>query len=276
MMKTEGKPRPAVFRALGKSDPPNCITLQDRTFTLAQVFKHDSWAATALYESVDGRKVICKFNRKQSVFGFPMAWIGRFLASREAFFYSTLADLPSIPHGYGPVQVEEKIQHNSFAHDYVEGRPLQSRDRLPEAFYQELEEQLKQMHERGIAYMDLHKRENIIVGDDGRGYFVDFQVSFQGGFCGPPALPRWFSPTWYLFRLFKKADEYHLLKHRLANCPSPENAAYLEKARPFWIRVHRFFAVPLRTLRRRLLVLLGIRTGQGSVQTEAFTEYGLR
>jgi len=270
----QGKPRPAVFRALGKSDPPNCITLQDREYTLAQIFKHDSWAATALYESGDGsgKKVICKFNRKQSIFGFPMGWAGRFLASREAFFYSTLADLPSIPTGYGPACVEGKIQRNSFAHDYVEGRPLQSGDRLPEAFYQELEEQLKRMHDRGIAYMDLHKRENIIVGDNGRGYFVDFQVSYYSS----PTLPRWASPAWYLFRLFKKADEYHLLKHRLANNPTRENAASLEKARPLWIRVHRFFAVPLRTFRRRLLVLLGIRTGQGSVQTESFTEYGLR
>ena len=193
-----------------------------------------------------------------------MSWLGRLLASREEFFYSTLADLPSIPHGHGPVYAEGKIQRNSFAHDYVEGRPLLASDRLPESFFLELQEQLKQMHERGIAYMDLHKRENIILGDDGRGYFVDFQVALS---C------RRFR---YLFQFLKQADEYHLLKHHLANYPTPENAESLEKARPFWIRVHRFFAVPLRTLRRRLLVLLGIRTGKGSVQTESFIEYGLR
>jgi len=265
----QGKPRPALFRALGKNDPPNCVSLQDRDYSLAQVFKHDSWAATALYES-DGRKIICKFNRKQSIFGLPMSWIGRFLASREAFFYSTLADLHSIPHGYGPVHVKGQIQRNSFAHDYIEGRPLLAADRLPESFFQELEEHLKQMHECGVAYMDMHKRENIILGDDGRGYFVDFQVALY--YCRD----RWFSPGRYLFRFFKQADEYHLLKHRLANHPTPENAEALAKARPFWIRVHRFFAVPLRTLRRRLLVLFGIRTGKGSVQTESFTEYGLR
>jgi hypothetical protein len=265
----QGKPRPALFRALGKSDPPDCITLQNRNYSLAQIFKHDSWAATALYES-DGKKVICKFNRKQSIFGLSMSWLGRFLAKREAFFYSILADLPSIPLGLGPARVGEKIQSNSFAHDYIEGHPLQADDRLSESFYLELQEQLEQMHERGIAYMDLHKKENIIVGDDGRGYFVDFQVSFH---CHPNHL---FSPSRYFFRFFKKADDYHLLKHRLANHSSRETRDTLEQNRPFWIRLHRFFAVPLRTLRRRLLVLLGIRTGQGSVKTESFTEYGLR
>lgn len=265
----QGKPRPALFRSLGKNDPPSCVTIQNRSYSLAQVFKHDSWAATALYES-DGKKVICKFNRKQSIFGLPMGWLGRLLAKREAFFYSALADLPSIPRGLGPVHVGEEIQSNSFAHDYVEGRPLQADDRLPESFYVELQEQLKQMHERGIAYMDLHKRENIIVGGDGRGYFVDFQVSFHSH------PNRWFSPSRYFLRFFKKADEYHLLKHRLTNSSSQEAWHSLEQARPFWIRVHRFFAVPLRALRRRLLVLLGIRKGRGSVQTESFIEYGLR
>jgi hypothetical protein len=38
--------------------------------------------------------------------------------------------------------------------------------------------------------------------------------------------------------------------------------------RPWWIRLHRSVAVPFRTARRQLLVLLGVRRGKGRAHTE--------
>ncbi|MFO0865318.1 MAG: hypothetical protein U0744_11830 [Gemmataceae bacterium] len=66
----------------------------------------------------------------------------------------------------------------------------------------------------------------------------------------------------------------HTLK--AVEMPREEALALIDRERPMWLRVHRFFAAPLRNLRRRLLVLLGIRKGDGRAQTEHFTEDGLR
>ncbi len=139
-------------------------------------------------------------------------------------------------------------------------------------FFAELERCLKEIHRRGVAYMDFHKRENIVVGDDGNPYLVDFQVSYL-------ARPRsWFWPARWLLSLFQAGDRYHLIKHKLRNCDLDwhEAQAIIARHRPFWLRLHRVAAVPLRTLRRRLLVLLRIRTGSGRAQSEHFTEDGLR
>jgi hypothetical protein len=267
----KGRPRPALFRALGKDEPPLCVTIAGRDYQRQEIYKHDSWAATALYQS-GTHKVVCKFNRKQSILGLPMAWLGRWLARREAGFYARLADLPSVPKPCGSIAVDGVVLPNAVGHDYVEGRPLKETDRFPPAFFDALEGQLAQVHERGIAYMDLHKRENIILGADGRAYLVDFQVSFG-------ASPRsWFLPARWLLRLFQNGDRYHLLKHRvrLGLHSSAERDRMLDEARPLWIRLHRFFAQPLRALRRRLLVLIGVRKGDGRAQSEHFTEDGLR
>lgn len=273
MKKTEtsskSKARPAVFRALGRGAPPERIEILGRPYRHLETFKHDSWAATALYEGEDG-KIVCKFNRRQSVFGFPMAWIGRRLARREAFFYSALADLPCVPRGYREVIADGILQPNAFAHDYVEGRPLSKSEFLPPSFFDDLGEQLAEMHRRGIAYMDLHKSENVLLGADDRPRLVDFQVAFHHRPTTRLLPLRW------VFRFFKQADEYHLLKLRYSRFTPEERGPFLDHARPFWIRLHRLIAIPFRTFRRRLLVLLGIRRGKGYVQTERFVEHGLR
>jgi hypothetical protein len=46
--------------------------------------------------------------------------------------------------------------------------------------------------------------------------------------------------------------------------------------RPWWIRIHRLFAAPLREARRRLLVLLGVRKTLGRSHTEHFAEDAVR
>jgi hypothetical protein len=54
------------------------------------------------------------------------------------------------------------------------------------------------------------------------------------------------------------------------------DAVALRKQIPWMIRAHRLVARPLRELRRRLLVQLGVRTGKGRVETELFAEHALR
>jgi hypothetical protein len=267
------RPRPALFRALGADDPPVEIEVGGRPYRRAEILKHDSWAATALFEGPAGR-VVCKFNRRQSLLGVPMAWLGRALARHEARLLALLADLPNVPNLCGPVRVAGRVLPNAVAHDYVPGHPLRRQEQVRADFFPKLRDLLGEMHRRRMAYVDLHKRENIIVGDDGEPYLIDFQISLA-------LTHRWADatgPAHVLLRLLQRSDEYHLHKHISKVRPDQEGviAAGLKKQVPWWIRAHRLIAVPFRELRRRLLVALGVRVGKGRAVSEQFAEDAVR
>ncbi|MBI2808040.1 MAG: hypothetical protein HYX68_23900 [Planctomycetes bacterium] len=270
-MSERGKPRPALFRALGKQEPPSFVEIDGETFHLLELFKHDSWAATAIYQG-GAKKVVCKFNRQQSVLGFPMKWLGRWLARREAGHYRRLADLPSVPRLCGPVMLNGMELRFAVAHDFVEGHPLGRYEVVGEAFIHELKTAFEEVHRRQMAYVDLHKRENILVGADGKPHLIDFQVSFMlpepTGLLGP--FQRWF------LRQLQWIDNYHLRKHERKLRTSLGEGTQALPAKPWWIRLHRLVARPLREARRRLLVLLGVRKNQGRATSEHFAEDAVR
>ncbi len=260
-----GRERPRTLRALGKSEPPLLVTVDGELFEREEIFKHDSWAATAAYVSSTGRRMVCKFNRQASIGVLPMAWLGRFLARREKYFLNNLAGVRGIPRVYERVEVNGKLWAGAVAHDYIPGKPLSISEQLRPDFFEHLETLLGVLHARNIIYVDLHKQENVLVGDDGLPYLIDFQVSVQlpdSAMCRP------------LFRALRDCDCYHLDKHRWIHRLPP--ASGKSWPRPFWLQLHRQIGVPLRTLRRRLLVCLGVRRGQGSAGTEVAPEVGLR
>ncbi|MSR79501.1 MAG: hypothetical protein EXS11_02095 [Gemmataceae bacterium] len=263
------KVRPALFRALGKDDAPEIVRVGGTSFQRKHLFKHDSWAATAHYVSACGKEIVCKFNRRQSILGFPMGWLGRYLARHEAHLLHLLGDLANIPPESGSVEVNGVIQKNAVAHAFIPGQPLRKDSHPGLEFFRQLEATLQEMHRRGIAYVDLHKRENILVGADGLPYMIDFQIS--------QALPKW-GPLGWILRILQQSDSYHLRKHILHFEPAFFGTTTPEEAlkRPLWIRLHRMIAVPFRTLRRKLLVLFGIRSGHGSAESEVFPEEGIR
>ena len=262
---TVGNERPRALRALGKNEPPLLVSVDGQVFEREHIFKHDSWAATAVYVAQGGRRVVCKFNRQAAIGLIPMGWLGRFLARREKYFLSELAGVRGIPQVYETVQVNGQSLPNAVAHDFIPGKPLSISDQLRPDFFEHVEELLNVLHARGIAYIDLHKQENVLVGDDGLPYLIDFQVSVKlpkTAVCQP------------LFRALRDCDCYHLDKHRWIHRLPP--ASGKSWPRPFWLQLHRQIGVPLRTLRRRLLVLLGVRRGKGSATTEVAPEVGLR
>jgi hypothetical protein len=267
------RPRPAMLRALGTADPPPHVEVDGLRYDRVDIFKHDSWAATALY-AAGPRRIICKFNRRQSLCGLPGAWIGRGLARREAHFLSRLAGVPGFPQLLGPVLVDGVKHENALARVYIAGHPLASRERTSDDFFPALGRLLAELHGRGIAYVDLHKRENVLVGDDGRPYLIDFQVSFD-----ETTLPRPFA--WFgggLFRALRKMDEYHRLKLFIRCRPDQCEAtsADLVNLRPRLVRWHRIVAEPLRQARRKLLTLLRVRRDKGRAESEVFAEAALR
>jgi len=268
------RPRPALFRALGAADPPARVEVEGRDFALVRCLKHDSWAATAVYSRGD-RRILCKFGRQQSILGLPARWLGRALARREAWFLDRLGDLASVPRPCGPVRVAGAEAHHAVAHDYVPGHPLARDERVDEHFFPRLLRALEAMHERGVAYVDLHKRENIVVGRDGRPWLVDYQICWRSpegrwGRCGPARR---------VFASFCAADRYHLLKHQLRLRPDqvPAGRRDLARQRPALLGWHRrLLADPFRALRRRILVLASVRSAGGRARSEVFPEESVR
>ena len=149
------------------------LSLSGVTYRHSATLKHDFFAATGFYEDAAGRRVVLKVGRVVEFAGMPLLWLGKWLCRREVRFYSRLSDLPNVPAvlgTWGPT---------GFVHDYVPGRPLHPSRPVPDGFFDQLAELLKELHRRGIAYVDTNKPENILLGDDGRPHLIDFQISWD-------------------------------------------------------------------------------------------------
>ena len=131
-----------------------------------------------------------------------------------------------------------------------------------------------EVHKRNVAYADLNKRENIIVGNDGLPYLIDFQISLLASNRWPDHL--W--PRRKFFEWVKASDRYHLQKHYARSRPDLLGMSSRDMAliRPPWIRAWRIVATPIRQLRRMLLVALRVRSGRGFADSEYFAEEGAR
>lgn len=266
--------RPAIFRGLGSDDPPPAIAVDGCSYRREIIFKHDSWAATALYRDSRGKRITCKFNRQAPILGLPMKWLGRRLARRETWFLCKLSGLEIAPDYMGAVYVDGVLQEHAVARRFVPGAPLAKYQRVQDDFFPQLFATLGAMRERGLAYVDLNKKENIIVGEDSRPYLVDFQISFRlpAGWLGRTRLFR------AIHSQLAEIDRYHVLKH-VADCrPDLASPEELRQARtpPRAIKIYRVPANLFRYLRRRLLVLAGVRSGSGLANTESNPEDAVR
>jgi hypothetical protein len=238
------RPRFPWLFALPEGRLPNRVRCGDERFELVETFKHDFFAATGLYRGPRGLAVL-KIGRQNDFLTIPAGWIGKFLTRREVRLYRLAQGLPGIPKLIGCVG------EHAFLHEFIPGHPLERRERVSDAFFDQLRDLLAALHARDIAYVDLNKRQNVLVGEDGRPYLIDFQISLHL----PPAGWRGLPPTRWFLRRFQHADRYHYLKHKRRLRPDLLSAADLEAVEnlSFWIRLHRRLARPLTNLRRRIL-----------------------
>ena len=102
------RPRPALLRALGRREPPSIITVGGEQYELIEIFKHDSWAATALYQGAHGRMVVKLPHRQHPLILLPTAWLGRWFARHETRAYRMLHDVPGIARDGGEVRINGK------------------------------------------------------------------------------------------------------------------------------------------------------------------------
>jgi hypothetical protein len=229
--------------------PPQTLVLRRRTYRLVRVFKHDFFAATCLYQAdapAPLPQVVVKFARSQAFCGLPMAWLGRLLRRREQGIYEALAGVEGVPRWAGC------IDEISGAVEYVHARPLDHLDAVPPGFFDRLGDLFGRIHARGVAYCDANKRSNILVGDGGRPFLIDYQIALRRHDDWPwplaPLLAR-------VVRSLQRSDLYHLYKHKRRLCPQEMTPMELSLARRRGRLhdLHRRLTDPWRRFRRRFL-----------------------
>jgi hypothetical protein len=248
--------RPPLFRALGRQEPPPFVELGGVTFLRERILKHDSWAATAVYASAHGERVACKWNRTAPIAAMPMRWLGRRLARREATILELMDGSEGFPRWLGPVTMAGRPAPNAVAHLWIDGETFRPSARVGDDFFPKLSTMLAALHARDIAYVDLAKWENIIVGSNGAPHLIDFQVHYAHPRDGPFRF-------WLVW--LQESDRYHLLKHWRRCRPDQLNAADLAlgRYRPWILRVAHALGRPLRALRLLLLRMGGVRVRPG-------------
>lgn len=235
---------PACLTALGREPFPESVDVGDQTYTLRKVFKNDFFAVTAMYEGTGG-KVLLKINRRAWFGPVPMRWVGRILVKKEVTALTRLADLSGVP------RLLRRWGDTGIVREFVDGVPMRKGKPVGDDFHRQLRCLIDEIHDREMAYVDLEKCENVLVGADGRPYLFDFQISWY--------VPRrWGGSLWPLTglrRWFQQGDRYHLLKlHRRTRRDqlSPEQLAASYR-RPWYVHVHRLLTGPITWCRRRIL-----------------------
>lgn len=238
------KTTPRSLTALGGRPLPDSLTAGGKRYTRARTFKNDFFAVTAQYEC-EGECVLLKVNRQAWFFLLPLGLVGRLLAARECHAMERLRDVDGVP------RLIERWGSTGFVREFVEGRPLSKGEHVPDGFHPALRALVAEIHRRGMAYVDLEKCENVLLGEDGKPYLFDFQIAWM--------LPRRFGgelwPARVLRRWFQAGDRYHLVKLQRRTRPdqlSPEELAR-SYAKPWYVRWHRRLTWPLTWCRRRIL-----------------------
>jgi len=174
---------------------------------------------------VEGRTLMVKDVRRKS---FPLRWsLGLWLIHKEWKIYSRLVGVEGIPM---PIK---RIDRFAFAMEYVPGRPIERGEPLPDTFFHDLEQILKELHSRGVVHMDLRHKGNILVSERGKPILIDFNSSFS--FHEKGLFRR------FLFPLLRWVDYGGLLKlkQRVSPTPmTPTELAFLKRfniLRKLWI-----------------------------------------
>ncbi len=185
------------------SGPHHTLLLEGAEYRVREVLKEDRYARSTVLEDRRGRRFVLKESVMRLPPGVRVPPLAALLARHEADLYERLAGVPGIP------RLAARPRPDAFLREYVEGATVRDTDPLPPGFFASLEEVLRAVHARGVAYVDLAKEENVLVGADGRAWLVDFQISLARE-----------GPLRALVDRFQREDLYHLSKMRLRRAPA--------------------------------------------------------
>jgi len=189
-------------------------------------FKNDFFARTLLVEA-EGRALVLKVSRWGSGLIPFLRPFEEYASRRERRALEALDGVPGIP------RLHPARGRNFLLREFIPGATLAERRDEGEPFLDRLEAVVRRAHARGVAGLDLSKRENVVVGDDGEPYLVDFQISLVRG-AG--------RIRGRLFRHLADLDLYHLRKRRLHLRRSEKRSQAdrdAENGAPWSVRWHR-------------------------------------
>ena len=205
----------AMFESLKISDLPHQ--------NLGVIRKPSSTRPTLWVVEQNGRRAVVKdYSSNRFLY---RNLIGRFLLWRERKAYRRLKGLKGIPICYrvidGLALVIEEIPGRN-----IEG--LENEGGLSEEFFNQLQEVVKKVHNRGMAHCDLKRAPNILLGHDDKPYLVDWSASISEREFR-------FFPFNLIYQRFLQDDLNAITKLKLRHCPqsvSPEEARrYFHRSR---------------------------------------------
>lgn len=131
--------------------------------------------------------------------------------------------------------------------DYIEGASLRDGRVGDHArFFEDLRKMLEELHARGVAHADLKKKDNILIGADGRPRLVDFGVACL-------RKPGFAPVNHWLFDTAVRFDFNAWIKHKYRRRYDAISAADRALLKPTLIeRVSRLVKQPYRAVKRRL------------------------
>jgi hypothetical protein len=260
------------FYACGDAGLPPCIDYRGGRYTLRKTLKHDFVAATGLYENVVPdtelpRRLVCKINRRTHFCLIPLGLIGRFVARSEIRNLRRCRGMRGVPN------VLARLDAHTYVYPYIEGRSLSEGPALPAGFFDDLLGVTRQIHARNLVHFDLNKPGNILLGDDGRAYVLDFQISAHIG--ARFLLSKRLSAR--LRRHLQTYDIYHVYKHKRRFQPQllTEAEERLSRNHSLLLTLQRAVAWAYKRIRRpclRYLHLKGILTPGDNARACAETD----
>lgn len=206
------------------------------------VLKSDRYARTLKVRLADGTPAIHKTSIVE-ISGVRVGPAARRLARREADHLEHLDGIVGVPALLGRPAPE------TFLRAWIEGDTLRAFDDVPDRAFPDLRLLLDRIHERGVAYADLAKEENVVLeaGEEaGRPWLVDFQISAARG--------TWLEP---LVELLQKADRTYLARHVKRRRPdqlTDADRALLARGRGTLRQLHRTLVKkPYNVITRRVV-----------------------
>lgn len=233
---------PNMVDADGGAMLPESIEVCGLTYRRETTFKQNWISAVGLYRADESRVVLKLYGTGPA--GVALGFAGRLMAAYEAAVLRQVQDIRGIPRLLG------RYGRRGLVREFVPGRPLTRDSEVDERFFPRLFRMLRRLHRRGVAYVDLEKAENILLGQDGRPYLIDFQIAFRvpDRLLGQACFVRW------LRRQLQLADLYHARKHfrRIESDRLTEKQIQYLRRKPWFVRLSNAVHSPFKQLRRRI------------------------
>ena len=181
-------PEPAALKAWIET------SLRDNSHTLAAGYQ----GKTLEYRDADYHLVIKVPHGRGLV-----KYLHTLMLRHEHRVYQQLGEFDPSPKCYG------MVDNNYLVLEFVNAKSIRERrPKNPQLFFEQLIRQIRQMHGRHVAHMDLKKKDNLLVTDNDMPCIIDFGAAV----IYKPGLLHILNHAWY--RLAVRFDYNAWIKHK--------------------------------------------------------------